>query len=398
MKRKLLILGVFIISGLISLVGLQNPAMASKAKEVRLGVITALSGPAAPWGIPNYRSILLDAEAINQAGGFKVNGQTYKWKLMVYDHKYIPAEAVKDANRAIYEDKCQFLAIQGGAPTLACIPLMKQNNILSLDFAGGGKAVTNPNNPLVFRYNPSIDLMYASTFPLLKKREKIKTVASIDPDDATGQSGMVAAEKAAARDGLKIISKQFFERGTKDLTALLTRVIAKKPDLIETGYTDPTTAALICKQARELGYKGAILLAWGPSPAQVKKIAGPYADKAYMTVPGPLLPKTKLQKKIYKAFVAKWGKRDWDPMVWVEYGLVSCLTKGIETAQSFNPQKIAQALDKVSWMTPVGKDQFGGTKFFGIKRQSLYPNTVYQFQHGKPVDLGTFKAVKGIMD
>ncbi len=398
MKRKFWICGIVALSALISLAGFHSPVMAAGAEKVRLGIICALSGPAAPWGIPNSRGITLDAEAINKKGGFKIGGKTYELEVLVYDHKYVPAESAKAANKAIFADKCKFLAIQGGSPTLAVVPLMKENNILSLNFAGGAKELINKDNPLVFIYNPSIELMYASVFPALKKREKIKTLIVINPDDATGRSGMEASKDAAAREGLTILSEEFFQRGTKDLTALLTRIIAKKPDLIDTSYTDPTTSALICKQARELGFKGAILLAWGPAPAQVKKIAGPHAEKAYMVVAGPLDPKTDVQKQIHKTFVDKWGEKEWDSNIWPQYGLASSLVKGIEAAQSLDPFKISAALEKVTWDTPVGTLRYGGSKLFGAKHHLLYPITLYQFQKGEATFLGTLEIKPGVMD
>jgi ABC-type branched-subunit amino acid transport system substrate-binding protein len=105
------------------------------------------------------------------------------------------------------------MCIHGGANALACIPLLKENNMLSLNNAGGGKAVTNPGNPLVFRHDPSIDSMYATVLPFLSKREKIKTIAVINPDDETGRSGLDAARKGAALANLKIVSEEFFDRG-----------------------------------------------------------------------------------------------------------------------------------------------------------------------------------------
>ncbi len=396
MKKTFWFCGVLFLSALISLAGFHNPVMA--AEKVRLGVLCALSGPAAPWGIPNSRGITLDAEAINKKGGFKVGGKTYELEVIVYDHKYIPAESAKAANKAIFADKCNFLAIQGGAPTMAANPLMNENKILSLNFAGGADTLIKKENPLLFIYNPSIELMYSSVFPYLKKKENIKTLIIVNPNDTSGKSGTVASKAAAEREGFKVISEESFERGTKDLTSLLTRIISQKPDLIDTSYTDPTTSALICKQARELGYKGSVLLAWGPDPDQVKKIAGPHSDKAYMVVAGPIEPKTELQKQIYKAFTDKWGTKDWDPNVWPQYGLASSLVKGIEAAQSLDPFKVAVALEKTTWDSPVGKLRYGGSKLFGAKRHLLFPISLYQYQKGEAVFLGTLPYREDVLD
>lgn len=379
------------------LAGSANPVPAN-AKEVKLGILCALSGPAAPWGIPNSRGIMLGCEEVNDNGGFTVGDKNYTFTTIRYDHKYVPAESVKAANKAIYSDKCDFLSIMGGSCAVATVPIMKSNNILSLNFAGGGKELTNPGNPLVFRYNPCIEGMYLAVLPVLKEREGIKTMAVINPDDATGHSGLEAAELGAEHSGLEIVTEEFFERGTKELTALLTRVKAKNPDLIDTSYTDPATSALICKQAREVGFKGTILLAWGPDPDQVLQIAGANADKVYMSVGGPVSPQTPYQKEVYKRYIEKYNEDEWDPNVWVQYGLGKALAKAIEEAQSLEPQKIADKLESITWETPTGELTFGGKKLFGIKRQLLTPATLYQYQGKDLVFISAPEVPAGILD
>jgi branched-chain amino acid transport system substrate-binding protein len=397
MKKLIVVLAVGAMFLATGLGGGQDLAF-GKEKYKTFGLLQALSGPAAPWGIPITRSIEMGADQINEQGGLKVKGVTYKWKTTLYDHKYIPAEAVKALNKAIYADKVDFVSIMGGSPTLACIPLLKENKMLSLNDAAGGKDVTNPDNPLVFRYNPSILAAYAAELPWLKVHEGIKTMASINPDDATGRSGIWSAKLAADIDKIKIVSEEFFERGSKDFAPLLTRVIAKNPDLIETGYTDPTSSALITKQARELGYKGVILCIWGPDPKQVLKIAGPLAEGVYMGVSGPPEPQTPAQKALYKRFLTKYPASDWDPNYYTHYAMIPCLTKAIVEAQSFDPFVLAKHLENLKWDSPQGILRFGGTKIFGIKRQLISPSTLLQARKGEAVYVASPPVPEGIFD
>jgi len=376
----------------------QNPAMAADLKILKLGNISFLSGPAAPWGIPIARALSMGISKINDPGGFKVGNTTYKWEQIDYDSKYIPAEAVKAANKAIYGDKVNYITMGGGALVVACTPLLKENNMLLMHYAGGGKAVSNPSLPLFFRYNPAIEGMYLAFLPFLMKREGIKTMAVINPDDETGRSGVDAARLGAEVNNIKIVAEEYFQRGIKEFSPLLTRVIAKNPDLIETSYTDPGSSALICKQARELGYKGTVLLSWGPDPKQVLTIGGPHAEKVYMAVPGPPEPETPAQKEFYNRFLKKWPASDWDVIYWLHPELVPCLTKAIVETQSFDPFKLANHLENMTWDSPMGALSFGGAKLFGIKRQLIYPLSVLQVQKGKAVYLGTPPVPKGILD
>lgn len=398
MRRRITTVTLCFMVLALALLAAGNVACKKDAQEVNFGIISAVSGPAAPWGIANSRSMTMMAEKINEDGGFEVEGKTYKWKIFIYDSKYVPAEAVKALNKAIYNDKVSYVAIMGGSPTLACIPLLKENKMLSLNDAAGGKAVTNPKNPLVFRYNPSLAGAYAAEFPFLIKREGIKTIASVNPDDATGRSGIEAVEFVAKTYKLKIIAKEFFERGTKEFSPLLTRIIAKKPDMIESGYTDPTSSALLLKQARELGYKGVILLVWGPDPKQVLKIAGPHAEGAYLGVSGPEEPQSDAEKELYERFLDNYPKNEWNPNYYTHHGLIKALTKAIVQCQSFDATTIAKTIEGLTWEAPQGVHSFGGSKLFGIKRQLIRPATLLQVKDGKAVLLGTVPVPPGFFD
>ncbi|MCK9275275.1 MAG: ABC transporter substrate-binding protein [Syntrophales bacterium] len=392
---------VLLIVFLVCAFSLAGNGSAYADKEVRFGILSALSGPASPWGIPNARVRVMDAERINENGGFKVKGETYKWKTFVYDHKYVPAEAVKALNRAIFQDKCNYIAIQGGAPTAACIPLLKQNNILSLNDEAGGKACTNPNNPLVFRYNPSVEGSYLTILTHLINKHGIKTVASINPDDETGRAGGAAAFEwvvTEAKLPIERISNEFFERGIKDFMPVLTRILAKNPDLIETGITDPVSQALVLKQARELGYKGHMLLIWGPNDEQVISIAGKMAEGAYLGVSGPREPSTDAAKELYQRFLKKFPASDWDANYYTHSTKISCLTQALEKAQTFDNKILADVLEDMEWQGMFGTHRWGGTKLFGIKRQMLNPVTVMTIKDGKAVLEFQKEVPRGILD
>ncbi|MCK9275000.1 MAG: ABC transporter substrate-binding protein [Syntrophales bacterium] len=397
MKKSVLAVSLALVFCFMSMSIVGTSAYAEK--EIRVGHLTAISGPASVWGIANSRAMSLGADKINENGGFKVKGETYKWKTIIYDHKYIPAEAVKALNKAIYADKVSLVTIMGGSPTLACIPLLKQNNMISLNDAAGGKSVTNPDNPLVFRHNPGIEASYAVELKYLKEKYGIKTIASLNPDDETGKANAEAIKyvNEKAQFGFDLFPSEFFERGSKDFTAVLTRIIAKKPDLIETGMTDPTSQALVLKQARELGYKGHMLLIWGPDPAQVLKIAGPLAEGAFLGI-AITEPGTDEAKDLYERYLKKYPADEWNGNYYTHSALYDCLTPAIEKAQTFNPQVLVKVIEDMKWKGAWGNYSWGGTDLFGIKRQLLMPVTLQTVENGKVIPLIVTDVPPGVLD
>ncbi|MCK9275341.1 MAG: ABC transporter substrate-binding protein [Syntrophales bacterium] len=397
MRKLIVVLTVGCVVGFMCMITETRTAYAEK--EVKMGILVAMSGAASVWGIPSTRTILLGADEINEMGGFKVKGETYKWKPMVYDTKMVPAESVKALNKAIYSDKIDFVSIQGGASVLGCLPLLKQNNMLSLNTAAGGKSITNPENPLVFRFNPSVEGYYAAALPYIQKKEGIKTIACINPDDESGKATFEAAEFITHQLDIKIIASEKFERGaTKDFTPILTKIIALKPDLIETGMADPTSQALILKQARELGYKGPVFLFWGPDPGQVLKIAGDLAEGAYLGAP-PSEPVTERQNAIYERFLKKYPAKEWNAVIYYCHNaLFECLTSAIVKAQSFDSTVLAGTLEDVTWEDAYGTASFGGKKIFDIKRQMLQKVNLIKVINGKAEWLVSTGVPPGLLD
>ncbi|MDY0045617.1 MAG: ABC transporter substrate-binding protein [Syntrophales bacterium] len=377
-----------------------NVACADQStKEITFAGLSALSGGASPWGIPIQRALVIGFDKVNEEGGFNVNGQKYKWNLVTYDHKYVPAEAVKALHRAIYSDGATFALVQGGAQPLACLPSLQKNNILSLNPSSA--VVIKKEYPLSFNYNPSIVTAYASLLPFFMKSEGVKTIASINRDDDGGRAASTAMEMIAGINGIKIIASEYVESETKDFTSVLTKVVAAKPDLIETGYSSPTACVLIAKQARELGYKGVLWLTWGPDVDQVIKMAGPAAEKAYLGLGGPLEPQSPIEKDLYKRFIQRYPASEWAGNSSSFYNpawLPTVLTAAIEKCQSLDSMTVADTLEDMSWEGPQGRHAFGGMKLYGIKRQLLRPITLVQIQNKKAVWITDEPVPPGVLD
>ncbi|MCK9275269.1 MAG: ABC transporter substrate-binding protein [Syntrophales bacterium] len=395
--RKVLSAGVVSLALVFLLFGTAVCADEANTKIITVAGLYALSGPASPWGIKDNRGCALGFDIVNEKGGFVVQGQRYKWNYITYDHRYIPAEAVKAIHRAIHTDGAKFATIQGGAQPLACQNIMHQYKILNLNPSSA--AIINTKYPLAFNYNPSIVTTYASVFPMLKKRDGIKTIASINRDDEGGKVALKSLKMISEINDLEIIAAEVYEPGaTKDFAPILTKILAKNPDLIETGYSDPTSVALMTKQARELGYKGIIWLVWGPDVNQVLKIAGTHAEGAYLGVGGPIEAKTPIEKEIRSKFIAKHSGKEWDGYYYNLSWMPTVLTEAIVKSQSLDAMTIAGTLAELEWEGPQGVHGWGGEKLYGIKRQLLRPVTLLQIQNGKDVWIANAPVPPGVMN
>ena len=88
---------------LLTTAGFAGPALAQDT--IVLGVSAPLSGAAASWGIGTDWASQQAAKHINDAGGIKVDGKTYKVEVRSVDNKYTAGDGMKTAETLISRDK-----------------------------------------------------------------------------------------------------------------------------------------------------------------------------------------------------------------------------------------------------------------------------------------------------
>lgn len=360
---------------------------AAAAKTLLFGVNTALSGPAAPTGRGALRAVELAAEDINAAGGIKVGGDTYTIKLAVYDSKYDTREGFSIANKLIFNDRVQYMMTVGGTVVVAVNPLANDNRILNFAYAYGGRKATHPEVPYTFRTIPEPAQAFKVLMPWILKKYGIKSVAITSTDDETGLIQAEDSEREAKQLALTITDKAFAPRGTPDFTPMLTKLLAKKPDAIDFGAWAGSDGPVICKQARELGYKGLYIFSYTQSAPTFLKVAPDCADGALFFQIYSAAP-TALGEHVAKRYEEKY-KEKFDPLVWRSYDVLYALKRSLESAGTTDPARVKDVLRGVTLDGIFGRTTVGGKSFYGINAQFLFPIAVstYSVKEAKWMEL-----------
>src|ERR1039457_2500838 len=76
-------------------------AVTAQTDTLKIGVVSALSGPGSEWGLAQDGGIKIAAMEANAKGGLKVGNKTYKIEVISYDDQYKAALAVSGATRLI---------------------------------------------------------------------------------------------------------------------------------------------------------------------------------------------------------------------------------------------------------------------------------------------------------
>jgi len=229
-----------------------TPATAAN-KELKIGVLGVMSGPAASWGLVNRYCAEVTALMVNEAGGIDIGGEKYDIKIVSIDDKNDPKVAVSGAERLAYEEGIKYIIGPNIDTTAAAIvPVIEKAGAMNIPYAFSKDLYTAPRGNSVlgmiasYQAGPVI-------YKHLMQEKGVKSVAFVarNESDSLNQRSEGAA---AARDlGLEVLAdSDTYAAGTTDFFPVMSRIVGLNPDLIVLSGVAPSDAPLMIKAAREL--------------------------------------------------------------------------------------------------------------------------------------------------
>jgi branched-chain amino acid transport system substrate-binding protein len=225
-------------------------ALTSRAQETfKVGEIASLTGKEAVFGQSSHKGTLLAIEGLNDAGG--VAGK--KIELLTEDNQSKSGESSTAARKLISRDKVvALLGEVASSRSLEMAPVAQSAKIPMISPASTNPTVTEKGN-YIFRacfIDPFQGTVMAKFAHTVLKAQKVAVLTSVSSAYSVGLSKYF--KETFTADGGKIAIEQKFSEGDKDFKAQLTAIRAAGVDgIFVPGYY--TEAALITKQARELG-------------------------------------------------------------------------------------------------------------------------------------------------
>jgi branched-chain amino acid transport system substrate-binding protein len=355
-------------------------------KYLTLGGITALSGPAAPWGITMQNAWQLLADQINAAGGMTVDGQQYLWQLKIYDHELDYAKSLTLARRLVQEDKAIAIFLFDGGCIKSAQEVTEAANVIVISYASPGKDTIGPDKPHTFQYGLDSDGA-AVLYPWIAANTDIKKIAIFQPDTWTGDVTADAAAWAIGQTDLEIVYNGRGDEASTDFLSPLTAILATQPDMLDVSNWDPATGALIIKQARQLGFKGALHIIT-PDFVTLREVAGwENVEGAYLTP--VMVTENETMQKFQADFKERYGEENWPgPFAYTMYDAIHWLTQAIQGSQSLDGTEIANYMATMQTKSIYGSPcYFGGAKRYGIDRIPLYPFYASTVKNGEVVEV-----------
>lgn len=221
-----------------------------------------------------------------------------------------------------------------------------------------------------------------------EQNPKAKTIALLNPNDATGKDTESVASKVWKETGVEILSSDFYERGTTEFQPIAARIASLKPEIVDLGSMPPADAGAVLRELKVLGWNGVKVIEVGTGADGLKATGGDAIEGVYMgaamTFEGPTV--TSQQKATNDEARAVLGE-SLNTIQIGFYDAVYALKAGIEKAQSIDPKKVAAALPESSFTSFYGGEvDFYGLSTYGSRQQMRLPVIITQIQDGKLVE------------
>ncbi len=247
----------------VALSGLSLAALPASAKvegdTIVLGSAISLTGKYSTNGIHAQNGYDLAVQRINEMGGVKVGGKSYKLKVVYYDDESTPARGAQLAERLIKQDGVQFmLGPYSSGLTKAIAPVTEKYKIPMVEAEGASRSLFTQGYKYLFAVLSTSEQYLASSIDLAaeiaKKNGKDPSDVRIamafenDPFSLDVRAGVVDDAK---KYGMQIVIDDKLPRDLSDMSATLTKVKALKPDLlVVSGHSKG--AATAARQIKEM--------------------------------------------------------------------------------------------------------------------------------------------------
>lgn len=371
---------------------LAGPAQAKvEGDTIILGSAISFTGKYSTNGIHAKNGYDLGVKKINEMGGVKVGGKTYKLKVQYYDDESTPLRTAQLLERLVNQDGVKyFLGPYSSATTKAAAPIMEKYKVPMVEAEGASRSLFNKGYRYLFAVLSTSEQYLASSIALAaeiakkngKKASDVKVAMAFenDPFSLDVRAGVL---EDAKKYGMKVVIDDKMPRDLNDISSTLTKVKALKPDLLvlsghskgaataarqikEMKISVPMIAVTHCEAAKIVTKFGASTndflcpTQWAPTLSYKGKYFGSAADYDKLF---------KATYKGYKNVPYQAAQASAAVLVWKE---------AFERANSVDPEKVRDAIATTDMHT-----FYGGIKFSDKGNNLKKPMVLRQIQNGK---------------
>jgi branched-chain amino acid transport system substrate-binding protein len=355
---------------------------------VILGAAVSLTGKYSVNGKNTKDGYDIAVQRLNEMGGVKAGGKTYKLKVVYYDDESTPARGAQLAERLIQQDGVKFvLGPYSSALTKAIAPVTEKYKVPHIEANGAARELFTEGYKYLFAVLSTSDYYLRDAVNLAAevakehKRDpkalKIAMAFENDPFSLDVRQGIV---EDANKYGMKILIDDKLPPELNDMAATLTKVKAVKPDmLLVSGHEKGAT--LVVRQTAEMKVDVPLVATTHCDSAKIAETLGKLAEGVLC---GSQWDRSLAYKDKWfgsaddyaKAF-EKQFKYPAPYQAAESTAAVLVFADAFTRANSFDAQKVRDAIAATDMMT-----FFGPIKFDMTGKNTAKPMVLYQVQNG----------------
>lgn len=341
---------------------------------IPVGEFASLTGKEAAFGQSSHKGTLLAIEEINAAGG--VLGK--KLELISEDNRTTPGESATIARKLISRDKVvALLGEVASGRSLEAAPICQQNKIPMISPSSTNPKVTETGD-YIFRVcfiDPFQGKLLADFAKKTLKASRVGVLTDVAAPYSVGLAEFF--KNRFSTIGGTVVIEQKFNSGDKDFKAQLTAINAAGVEAIFAPcyYTE---AALITRQARDLGFTKPIFGGDGWEAPELIQIGGAALEGTYYSTHYSPEDKSEAVQSFVKRFSAKNNGEIPDAMAALGYDSAMVLADAIKRAGTTDEPKLRDAI-------AATKDFSGATgkTTLDAQRNATKPAVIITVKDGK---------------
>lgn len=356
-------------------------AGASSAQEqvVKIGHVGPISGLIAHLGKDNENGAKMAIDELN-AKGVTIGGKKVKFELLAEDDASDPKQGTAAAQKLVDAKVNGVIGHLNSGTTIPASKIYNEAGIPQISPSATNPTYTKQGFKTAFRVVANDGQLGGTLGRYASGTLKAKSIAVIDDRTAYGQGVAEEFMKSAKKDpAIKIVAQEFTNDKATDFNAILTKIKAKKPDVIFFGGMDAVAGPML-RQMKQLGINAKLMGGDGIcTEALVTLSGGAIADGQVVCAEAGGVEES--QRKNMDDFRAAYKKRfGVEVQIYAPYVYDSVMTMvdAMVKAGSAEPAKYLPVLAKIQHKGVTGNIVFDAKG--DIKDGTL---TLYTYKGGK---------------
>jgi branched-chain amino acid transport system substrate-binding protein len=366
----------------------------TETDTVTLGASVQLTGNLADTGRIYRDAYQFAVERINAQGGVKIGEKPHKLALKILDNQSDLKLATEQQERLVRKDRVNFLLGPFSSnAVLAGAAIAEKYQVPMVQGGGASSQIFTRDYKYVFGTLPASTDYFRSTIAMLGQLEpRAKTVGLVSGDDSFDVTLSKETSDLVKKAGLEVVLDQQYSERSPNFFNILTLVKGRSPDvLLWSGHE--AGAINFIRQSKSRNVNPNLLASFtvGVTSANFRKALGD--DANYVFGMTPWLPTERLKDRWFgdavqfaKAYEEKFGYAP-DYHAAAAVAAVQALVEAMETADSFDPGDVRDALANLDFESIYGRVHFGENG------QITMPQTVVQIQNDKVIEIFTDKFI-----